>query len=191
MKPPSSFNHQRKKKRNSSSITTRERNTGFTQLYRSLSSKIVKRMTAPFKSIQTEARMNRGPAQGLPYLLLASTLWAYSKAKQEMYKQSVRTSWDTEIPWIHSKYKHGRKEGNNIHRQPDDPGLHKNTRIHTSLIDKIRLQTWNFEQVEWNVRFCSVKAHAGIQGNELADRLAKEAAMNADIAICYNKSPNL
>jgi hypothetical protein len=27
----------------------------------------------------------------------------------------------------------------------------------------------------------------GTQGNELADRLAKEAATNADIAICYNK----
>jgi hypothetical protein len=40
---------------------------------------------------------------------------------------------------------------------------------------------------EWNVRFCWVKAHAGIQGNELADRLEKEAATNADIAICYNK----
>jgi len=43
------------------------------------------------------------------------------------------------------------------------------------------------EQAEWNVRFCWAKAHAGIQGNELADRLAKEAATNADIAICYNK----
>jgi hypothetical protein len=40
---------------------------------------------------------------------------------------------------------------------------------------------------EWNVRFCWVKAHAGIQGNKLADRLAKKAATNADIAICYNK----
>jgi len=65
----------------------------------------------------------------------------------------------------------------------------KNTRIHTSLIDKIRLQTWKLEQAEWNIRFCWVKAHVGTQGNELADRLAKEAATNADIAICYNKIP--
>jgi ribonuclease HI len=63
----------------------------------------------------------------------------------------------------------------------------KNSRIHTSLIDKIRLQTWQLEQAEWNLRFCWVKAHVGTQGNELADRLAKEAATNADIAICYNK----
>jgi ribonuclease HI len=45
----------------------------------------------------------------------------------------------------------------------------KNSRIHTSLIDKIRLQTWQFEQAEWNVTFCWVKAHVGTHGNELAE----------------------
>jgi ribonuclease HI len=43
------------------------------------------------------------------------------------------------------------------------------------------------EQAEWNIRLNWVKAHAGIQGNELADRLAKEDATNTDLAICYNK----
>jgi hypothetical protein len=45
------------------------------------------------------------------------------------------------------------------------------------------------EQAEWNIRFCWVKANVGTQGNELADRLAKETATKADIAICYNKIP--
>ena len=43
------------------------------------------------------------------------------------------------------------------------------------------------EQAEWIVRFCWVKAHAGTLGNELADRLAKEAAKKPDVVICYNK----
>jgi len=49
--------------------------------------------------IYTDGSKNeKGSAKGVPHLLLASTLRAYSKAKQEMYKQSVRTSCDTEIP---------------------------------------------------------------------------------------------
>jgi len=42
-----------------------------------------------------------------------------------MHKQPVRTSRDTEIPRIHKKYTHNRKEGHRVHRQPDDPGLHQ------------------------------------------------------------------
>ena len=63
----------------------------------------------------------------------------------------------------------------------------KNTRIQKSLIDKIRLQTWKMVQPEWIVRFCWVKAHAGNLGNDVADRLAKEAANKSNIAICYNE----
>jgi hypothetical protein len=41
------------------------------------------------------------------------------------------------------------------------------------------------EQTEWKIRFCWVKAHVGILGNELA----KDTATNLDFAECYNKVP--
>ena len=65
----------------------------------------------------------------------------------------------------------------------------KNTKIHTSLIDKIRLKTIELEKAAWQIKFCWVKAHAGTQGNEMADTLAKEAAADLDIAVSYNKIP--
>jgi ribonuclease HI len=41
----------------------------------------------------------------------------------------------------------------------------------------------------WEVTLCWVKAHAGIMGYELADRLAKEAATNESLSEDYNKIP--
>jgi ribonuclease HI len=40
---------------------------------------------------------------------------------------------------------------------------------------------------DWNIQFCWVEAHIVIEGNELADTLAKKAATNADIIECYKK----
>ena len=65
----------------------------------------------------------------------------------------------------------------------------KNNRIHTYLIDKMRRQAIQLERTAWTFRFCWVKARARIQGNELADTIAKEAATNVDIPVCYDKIP--
>jgi ribonuclease HI len=63
----------------------------------------------------------------------------------------------------------------------------KNSKIHTYLIEEIRRKLTQMEQIKWKIQLCWFKAHVGIQGNELADTLAKEAATNADIMECYTK----
>ena len=51
----------------------------------------------------------------------------------------------------------------------------KNVRNHSYLIQKIRKMT-SLERENWTIEFSWVKAHVGIFGNELADKLAKAAA---------------
>jgi ribonuclease HI len=65
----------------------------------------------------------------------------------------------------------------------------QNSNIHTSFVEEIRRKLTELTEIKWKIQFCWVKAHVGIQGNELADKLAKEAATNADITECYKKVP--
>jgi ribonuclease HI len=65
----------------------------------------------------------------------------------------------------------------------------KSSKIHTSLIENIRRKSMELEQATWKLSFCWVKAHARIQGNELADKLAKHAAGDLDISVSYNMIP--
>jgi ribonuclease HI len=39
----------------------------------------------------------------------------------------------------------------------------------------------------WKIRLRWIKAHAGVSGNELADKLVKEASGKTDIPISYNR----
>ena len=62
-----------------------------------------------------------------------------------------------------------------------------NNNIHMYLMDKIRRKVRELTQTEWKIQICWVKAHAGLQGNELADTLAKTAAMDLDVPECFNR----
>ena len=58
----------------------------------------------------------------------------------------------------------------------------KNTKNHNYLIEEIRKQATTLEKSNWTITFTWIKAHAGTNGNELADKLAKQAARKDDIS---------
>ena len=65
----------------------------------------------------------------------------------------------------------------------------KNRKNHTHLIGQIRKKITELENYKWTIEFNWIKAHAGQQGNELADQMAKEAAKSNDINECCSRIP--
>src|SRR5215468_6959674 len=66
----------------------------------------------------------------------------------------------------------------------------KNHSLHSFLIDVIRDKLQHLSTLKWTIYFGWVKAHIGIQGNEAADKLAKEAAQGEnDQNMVYNRIP--
>jgi ribonuclease HI len=63
----------------------------------------------------------------------------------------------------------------------------KNTKNRNYLIEEIRKKAIVFEKCNWTIIFTWIKAHAGNYGNELADKLVKEAARNDNIS--FNRIP--
>ena len=58
----------------------------------------------------------------------------------------------------------------------------QNTNNHNYFIEKIRKLAINFGKSNWTIKFTWIKTHVGIYGNELADKLAKEASRKDDIS---------
>jgi hypothetical protein len=60
--------------------------------------------------------------------------------------------------------------------------------MHSSLIEEIRNKLRHLSALNWTIHFGWVKAHTGIEGNEAADKLAKEAAHDEeDQIIVYDR----
>ena len=57
------------------------------------------------------------------------------------------------------------------------------------LVEEIRKRVASLERIEWKITILWVKAHVGIYGNELADKLAKEAARNTAPVLRSTESP--
>jgi hypothetical protein len=56
-------------------------------------------------------------------------------------------------------------------------------------VEEIRKKVDCLEKSKWRIKFPLVKAHAGTYGNEIADRLAKEAARSGSIKHAFTKIP--
>jgi len=65
----------------------------------------------------------------------------------------------------------------------------RNTRNHNHLVEEIKKKMTSLERADWNIEIWWVKAHVGIVGNELADRLAKAAACDSAAKILFNSIP--
>jgi hypothetical protein len=64
-----------------------------------------------------------------------------------------------------------------------------NVNNHAYLVEEIRKRVATLESSKRQITFSWVKAHVGVYGNELADRLAKEAARRNNTSIAFNRIP--
>jgi hypothetical protein len=60
---------------------------------------------------------------------------------------------------------------------------------HSFLVEKIRQKVASLERTEWRIKFSCVKAHAGTHGNEIAERLTKEAARSEGTKRVFARIP--
>ena len=60
---------------------------------------------------------------------------------------------------------------------------------HGFLVEEIRKKVATLERSGWQIMFLWVKAHIGVHGNEMADKVAKEAARSTTTSYEYTRIP--
>jgi len=65
----------------------------------------------------------------------------------------------------------------------------KDASKHNYLIEEVRKQLTTLRRTNWTIEFWWIKSHAGNPGNELADRLAKDAASNKNTPVVFDRIP--
>jgi len=64
-----------------------------------------------------------------------------------------------------------------------------NPNNHAHLAEEIRKKVTSMGTTNWKIKFSWVKAHAGVYGNEMTDRLAKEAARSDGTNYGFSRIP--
>jgi ribonuclease HI len=64
-----------------------------------------------------------------------------------------------------------------------------NPEKHSYLVEEIRKKVASLERKKWRIKLSWVKAHAGTRGNEIANRLAKEAARSGGTEYEFARIP--
>jgi primosomal protein N' len=65
----------------------------------------------------------------------------------------------------------------------------QNSNIHRYVIEEMRRKLNEMKKMRWKITLRRFKAHAGIWGNELADKLAKKAATKENFTESYKRVP--
>ena len=65
----------------------------------------------------------------------------------------------------------------------------KDASNHNYLIEEIRKHLAILRRTNWPIEFSCIKSHAGNPGNELTDRLAKDAGSNINTPVVFDRIP--
>jgi len=65
----------------------------------------------------------------------------------------------------------------------------KDASNHNYLIEEVRKQLAILRRTNWTIEFSWIKSHVDNPGNELADRLAKDAASNKNTPVVFDRIP--